>query len=165
MSSRISGRLGRLGAVLAVALALAACDPSPGGGATTAASPAAVTTPAAPTTSAAAPVAPVTPAGPATTAPVAPAPAGPSAAQPPATKAPAPPAPQPKVTTAKPPTAAEPPQTAAAAGGSCEIRSNAGNCYEAGQFCRSGDLGKNTHDAAGRVITCRMVSGKPHWQA
>ncbi|MFI6155000.1 hypothetical protein ACIBCA_20165 [Kitasatospora sp. NPDC051170] len=162
MSSRISGLLGRLGAVLAVALALAACDPSPSDGATTAASSAAVTTPAARTTSAAAPATPVAPA---TTAPVAPAPAEPSAAQPSATKAPAPAAPQSKVTAAKPPTDAEPQHTEAAAGGACEIRSNAGNCYEAGQFCRNGDLGKNTHDAAGRVITCRMVSGKPHWQA
>ncbi|MET8541755.1 hypothetical protein ABZW03_14040, partial [Kitasatospora sp. NPDC004799] len=95
----------------------------------------------------------------ATPPPVAP-PAQPSApAQPPATKAP-----QPKVTTAQPPTDPEPP-AAAGAGTGCEIRSNAGNCYEAGQFCRNADLGKSTHDAGGRVIYCRMVSGKPHWQA
>ncbi|MGW2548437.1 hypothetical protein ACWC5I_48180, partial [Kitasatospora sp. NPDC001574] len=80
-------------------------------------------------------------------------------------------APQPKVTTAQPPTDPEPPvaepkapETKAAAAGDCEIRSNAGNCYKAGQFCRNDDLGKSTHEAGGRVITCRMVSGKPHWQ-
>ncbi|MBV6699126.1 hypothetical protein [Kitasatospora aureofaciens] len=80
--------------------------------------------------------------------------------QPPATKAP-----QPKVTTAQPPTDPEPRQTVASGAGGCDIRSSAGNCYEAGQFCRNADLGRSTHDAGGRVITCRMVSSKPHWQA
>ncbi len=69
------------------------------------------------------------------------------------------------MTTAQPPTDPSPEHTAAAGGGQCEIRSNAGNCYEAGQFCRNADLGRSTHDAGGRVIYCRMVSGKPHWQA
>ncbi|MBD0694187.1 hypothetical protein BG452_15215 [Streptomyces sp. CBMA123] len=70
------------------------------------------------------------------------------------------------MTTAQPPTDPEPQRTQAAAGGSgCEIRSAAGNCYAAGQFCRDADLGRSTHDAGGRVIYCRMVSGKPHWQA
>lgn len=45
----------------------------------------------------------------------------------------------------------------------CSIRSNAGNCYKAGQFCRKADLGATTTDANGRDITCEMVSGKPHW--
>ncbi|GAA1140714.1 hypothetical protein GCM10009664_06700 [Kitasatospora gansuensis] len=65
--------------------------------------------------------------------------------------------------------AAEPRRTSsaptAAPVGSCEIVSNAGNCYKAGQFCRDADLGRSTHDATGRMIYCRMVSGKPHWQA
>jgi hypothetical protein len=46
----------------------------------------------------------------------------------------------------------------------CSIRSAAGNCYRAGQFCREADLGRSTTDASGRSITCRMVSGRPHWQ-
>ncbi|WP_234348647.1 hypothetical protein, partial [Kitasatospora sp. MY 5-36] len=101
------------------------------------------------------------PAAPVATPPPAAPPGQPSApAQPPATKAP-----QPKVTTAQPPNDPEPPAAAAGAGAGCEIRSNAGNCYEAGQFCRNADLGKSTHEAGGRVIYCRMVSGKPHWQA
>ncbi|WP_329177522.1 hypothetical protein [Streptomyces sp. NBC_01477] len=54
--------------------------------------------------------------------------------------------------------------SAPAAGGACSIRSNAGNCYKAGQFCRKADLGRTTTDAQGRSITCRMKSGKPHWQ-
>ena len=45
----------------------------------------------------------------------------------------------------------------------CSIRSNAGNCYQAGQFCRKSDLGKSTTDAQGRRITCGIESGKPHW--
>ncbi|WP_262928568.1 hypothetical protein [Streptomyces sp. CBMA152] len=42
--------------------------------------------------------------------------------------------------------------------------SNAGNCYNAGQFCRKADLGRSTHAANGREISCRIVSGRPHWQ-
>ncbi|MGW1174632.1 hypothetical protein ACWD4P_13030 [Kitasatospora sp. NPDC002543] len=158
MSSRIPGRrraglAGLAGLVLTVGLALTGCDPSAAdGGATASAAPSAAATTAPVVTPPAQPA----PAAPVTTPPAPP--AQPSApAQPPATKAP-----QPKVTTAKPPTDPEPP---AAAGAGCDIRSNAGNCYEAGQFCRNADLGKSTHDAAGRVISCRMVSGKPHWQA
>ncbi|MFI9363790.1 hypothetical protein ACIG5E_22465 [Kitasatospora sp. NPDC053057] len=89
-------------------------------------------------------------------APVAPPPSAPSAAHPqtPVAK------PQPKVTTAQPPTDPEPEHTQAAAGGSgCEIRFSAGNCYAARQFCRNDDLDRSTHDADGRVIYCRMVSG------
>ncbi|MFD5432330.1 hypothetical protein ACFWJ4_09140 [Kitasatospora sp. NPDC127067] len=173
MPSRIAGRrraglAGFAGLVLTVGLALTGCDPSAAdGGATASATPTAATTTTAVTTPPAAPAAPApvssppaqpAPAAPvATPPPVAP-PAQPSApVQPPVTKAP-----QPKVTTAQPPTDPEPP---AAAGAGCDIRSAAGNCYEAGQFCRTADLGKSTHEAGGRVIYCRMVSGKPHWQA
>ena len=45
----------------------------------------------------------------------------------------------------------------------CEIVSNAGNCYQAGQFCRAADLGRETHDAAGRLLRCAEKSGRPHW--
>ncbi|MBM9435233.1 hypothetical protein [Actinacidiphila bryophytorum] len=45
----------------------------------------------------------------------------------------------------------------------CSIRSNAGNCYKAGQYCRKADLGRTTTDADGRAITCKIVSGQPHW--
>ncbi|WP_037901506.1 hypothetical protein [Streptomyces sp. NRRL S-350] len=170
MPSRIPGRrraaglAGFAGLVLTIGLTLTGCDPSAAGdgATTTASSPAATTAPssapvAAPTTPAApAPAAPVTPAGTSAPQPVVP-------AQPPATKAPQP---QPKATTAQPPTDPQGEHTAAAGGGGqCELRSNAGNCYEAGQFCRNADLGKSTHEAGGRVIYCRMVSGKPHWQA
>ncbi|WP_328299376.1 hypothetical protein OG389_17190 [Streptomyces sp. NBC_00435] len=73
------------------------------------------------------------------------------------------PAPAPSRTTAKPqapvtkaPT--EPP------GGACEIVSNAGNCYNAGQFCRKADLGRSTHAANRRMIYCRMDGKQPRWQ-
>lgn len=46
---------------------------------------------------------------------------------------------------------------------SCEIRSNAGNCYKAGQYCRDGDVGASTHDAGGRLITCGGDGGRPRW--
>ncbi|MGK5729855.1 hypothetical protein [Streptomyces sp. URMC 124] len=49
------------------------------------------------------------------------------------------------------------------AGTTCEIRSNAGNCYKAGQYCRSADAGSRTHDAQGRVIICGGEGGKPRW--
>jgi hypothetical protein len=51
----------------------------------------------------------------------------------------------------------------AAPAGVCSIRSNAGNCYKAGQFCRNADLGKSTTDASGRSITCVVESGGKHW--
>ncbi|MFJ9456769.1 hypothetical protein ACIRST_16970 [Kitasatospora sp. NPDC101447] len=173
MPSRIPGRrraglAGFAGLVLTVGLALTGCDPSAADATSTAsATPSVAAAPTSP-----APVAPpTTPAAPApapaTTpseqpaAPAATPPAPPVAASQPA----APKAPQPKVTTAQPPADPQPEHTAAAAGGGCEIRSAAGNCYEAGQFCRNADLGKSTHDASGREIYCRMVSGKPHWQA
>ncbi|MFJ9609589.1 hypothetical protein ACIRS1_24935 [Kitasatospora sp. NPDC101176] len=184
MPSRISGRrraglAGFAGLVLTVGLALTGCDPSATDGTTAPPSPkAAVTTattpPAVPTTPPAAPTSPaaVPPVAPPTSAaPTAPDPAPTRTAAPPSAvpsvhaSAPAPKAPQPKVTTAQPPTDPEPQQTSAAGATGCEIRSNAGNCYAAGQFCREADLGRSTHDANGRMIYCRMVSGKPHWQA
>ncbi|MFD7833024.1 hypothetical protein [Kitasatospora sp. NPDC059803] len=173
MPSRIHGRrraglAGFAGLVLTVGLALTGCDPSAADGGAKASPP--VTAPAAATTQSTPPVAPpaAPPAStpppasdPAPSTPAAPAPAAPSTHAP----SPTPKAPQPKTTTAQPPTAPEPQHTAAAGGAECELRSNAGNCYAAGQFCRNADLGRSTHDANGGMIYCRMVSGKPHWQA
>ncbi|MFB0617545.1 hypothetical protein [Streptomyces sp. AGS-58] len=45
----------------------------------------------------------------------------------------------------------------------CGIRSNAGNCYHAGQFCRNIDVGAITTDAAGREITCDYEAGADRW--
>ncbi|MCX4629285.1 MULTISPECIES: hypothetical protein [unclassified Streptomyces] len=50
------------------------------------------------------------------------------------------------------------------AGGTCEIVSNAGNCYKAGQFCRKADLGRSTHAENGRLIHCRLDGSQPRWQ-
>ncbi|MFG3227744.1 hypothetical protein ACGF07_23570 [Kitasatospora sp. NPDC048194] len=172
MPSRIPGRrraaglAGFAGLVLTIGLALTGCDPSADGGTKTSSSP----TVAAPTTTVAsvtaAPAAPTQPAATTEAAPAAAPTATAPAAAPPSHPQSAPPkAPQPKATTAQPPADTDPQHTAAAGGSQCEIRSNAGNCYAAGQFCRNDDLGKSTHDANGRVIYCRMVSGKPHWQA
>ncbi|MFJ9776331.1 hypothetical protein ACIRVF_34710 [Kitasatospora sp. NPDC101157] len=176
MTSRIPGRrraaglAGFAGLVLTVGLALTGCGPSAADGKaspapTASAGSTVAPAPSTPPVTAPAPAPPVVTPAVTPSSPSAPPPSVPSA---PAAARPQTPAakPQPKVTTAQPPTDPEPWQTQAAAGGSgCEIRSNAGNCYAAGQFCRSDDLGRSTHDANGRVIYCRMVSGKPHWQA
>lgn len=45
----------------------------------------------------------------------------------------------------------------------CSIRSNAGNCYHAGQFCRNADVGATTTDAAGRRIACGYSAGANRW--
>ncbi|MGJ5750719.1 hypothetical protein FB563_4974 [Streptomyces puniciscabiei] len=47
--------------------------------------------------------------------------------------------------------------------GTCSIVSNAGNCYRAGQFCRSGDHGATTTDAAGTTITCSYSGSAWRW--
>lgn len=161
------------GLVLAVGLTLTGCDPTvkdtgvPAGAvaSSTAPAPAPATTTAvpAPTPTAASTPTPSetptsTPTPAETVAPVAP---KPPVTKAPATKTPAP-APTPTRTAEAPHTSAAP---APAPAGDCEIVSNAGNCYAAGQFCRNADLGRSTHDANGRMIYCRMVSGKPHWQA
>ncbi|MER8187894.1 hypothetical protein [Kitasatospora sp. NPDC094015] len=164
---------GACGLVLAAAFALTGCDPSDGTSAppppvatsATAATPAPATTSADPTPS---PTPTPTPSPTPTVAeaavPVTP-PAAPPAVTTTKAAAPRTTAPAPKTTTRT----AEPPHTdpttPAPAPAGCEIVSNAGNCYQAGQFCRNADLGRSTHDANGRMIYCRMVSGKPHWQA
>ncbi|AUG76185.1 hypothetical protein CFP65_1284 [Kitasatospora sp. MMS16-BH015] len=69
----------------------------------------------------------------------------------------------PPAPTAPPAAPRTPAQAPAAADPTCSIRTGSGNCYHAGEFCRKGDLGKSTTDAAGREITCGIESGKPHW--
>lgn len=66
-------------------------------------------------------------------------------------------------TTTKAPTQA-PTKAATKPATGCTIVSAAGNCYKAGQFCRTSDLGKTTDDANGRLLKCAMESGRPHWQ-
>ncbi|MET9177550.1 hypothetical protein ABZX88_04890 [Kitasatospora aureofaciens] len=176
MTSRIPGRrraaglAGFAGLVLTVGLTLTGCDPSAADGKASSAPTASAGSTVPPTPSAPPATTPVQapPAITPSTPPTSPSAPPPSASSAPSAAHPQTPAakPQPKVTTAQPPTDPEPQHTQAAAGGSgCEIRSNAGNCYAAGQFCRNDDLGRSTHDANGRVIYCRVVSGKPHWQA
>jgi hypothetical protein len=49
------------------------------------------------------------------------------------------------------------------ASGVCSIKSNSGNCYSAGQYCRNSDHGASTTNAAGTSITCRYSSGNWRW--
>ncbi|MER7468516.1 hypothetical protein [Streptomyces sp. NPDC097981] len=59
---------------------------------------------------------------------------------------------------------ADPKASAPSAKAVCEIVSNAGNCYNAGQFCRKADLGRSTHAGNGRLIHCRLDGTQPRWQ-
>ncbi|MFF3806307.1 hypothetical protein [Streptomyces sp. NPDC002032] len=79
--------------------------------------------------------------------------ADPAPARPAATTRPAP-----EPTTKAPTTAPDEPAKA-----DCEIVSNAGNCYNAGQFCRKADVGRSTHAGNGRMIHCRQDGGQPRW--
>ncbi|MFD9473836.1 MULTISPECIES: hypothetical protein [Streptomyces] len=84
-----------------------------------------------------------------TTARPTPTPSVPARSVAPATKAaPAPPAPTRSRTPAP---AAEPTKAST----DCYPRSNAGNCYKAGQICRKADIGTSGRDANGRAIQCR----------
>ncbi|MGW6291122.1 hypothetical protein [Streptomyces sp. NPDC055058] len=49
------------------------------------------------------------------------------------------------------------------ASGTCSIVSNAGNCYQAGQFCRNSDHGATTTTASGARITCSYRSNAWRW--
>ncbi|MFB6961040.1 hypothetical protein ACFCYB_29535 [Streptomyces sp. NPDC056309] len=49
------------------------------------------------------------------------------------------------------------------ASGTCSIVSNAGNCYQAGQFCRNSDHGARTATAGGTPITCSFRSNAWRW--
>ncbi|MER6469774.1 hypothetical protein [Streptomyces collinus] len=45
----------------------------------------------------------------------------------------------------------------------CSIRSNAGNCYSAGQFCRNSDHGATTTTAGGSRIRCAYSANAWRW--
>ncbi|WP_330452609.1 MULTISPECIES: hypothetical protein [unclassified Streptomyces] len=45
----------------------------------------------------------------------------------------------------------------------CSIRSNAGNCYSAGQFCRNSDHGALTTTASGARIKCNYSGSAWRW--
>lgn len=45
----------------------------------------------------------------------------------------------------------------------CSIRSNAGNCYQAGQFCRNADHGAVTTTASGARIKCAASGNSWRW--
>ncbi|MEU6079368.1 hypothetical protein [Streptomyces sp. NPDC047108] len=47
--------------------------------------------------------------------------------------------------------------------GTCSIRSNAGNCYSAGQFCRNSDHGAVTTTASGARIKCAYSANAWRW--
>lgn len=47
--------------------------------------------------------------------------------------------------------------------GTCSITSNAGNCYQAGQYCRNSDHGATTTTAGGTSIRCSYSSGAWRW--
>jgi len=76
-------------------------------------------------------------------------PAGPTASTAPAS--PAPPAPTPAT-------------TAAPASASCTPRTNAGECYEPGEFCRASDHGRTGVDGRGQSITCEQQGSRWYWE-
>ncbi|MFJ7587584.1 hypothetical protein ACIQZO_09360 [Streptomyces sp. NPDC097617] len=146
-------------AAVSTVLLIAACDPSATG--TTTSTPSASvtagatssTTPASRTPSpSSTPSTAPTSASP-TPPPTTDAPAAKSAAPAPAATKPAPAPPAPTRTRTQAP-APEP--TKASTG--CYPRSNAGNCYKAGQICRKADIGTSGRDANGRAIHCRVDS-------
>ncbi|GAA2622109.1 MULTISPECIES: hypothetical protein [Streptomyces] len=153
MRTRYRGAL----TVIAAVLTLAACDPATPAGtpstsaavtASTSAGPSAVATSPSPSESPTPSAAPTTAAPTPAATTEAPA-AKPTAYDPPPTKAaPAPPAPTRTRTQAPAPA----PTKAAT---DCYPRSNAGNCYRAGQICRKADVGSSGRDANGRAIHCR----------
>ncbi|MFD9476719.1 hypothetical protein [Streptomyces nojiriensis] len=143
--------------VMAAVLSLAACDPATPAG--TPSTSAAVTVSASPSpipspsvvSASPSPSADATPTADPTTA--APTPQVPEAE--PTTKAPAPTkaAPAPPAPTRTRTQAPAPAPTKAST--DCYPRSNAGNCYRAGQICRKADVGTSGRDANGRTIHCR----------
>ncbi|RPF38142.1 hypothetical protein [Streptomyces sp. TLI_185] len=46
----------------------------------------------------------------------------------------------------------------------CSIKSNSGNCYSAGQFCRNSDHGAVTTTAGGTPIKCTYSSNAWRWK-
>jgi hypothetical protein len=54
---------------------------------------------------------------------------------------------------------------AAGDGGSgCHPTTSAGNCYEPGEFCPTADAGMTGLAGDGKTITCKLVSGRYHWE-
>ncbi|MGW4648287.1 hypothetical protein [Kitasatospora sp. NPDC004289] len=148
-------------AFLAVAVtALAACGPGTVTPAKAPTSPAAASSPAATPTPTATPSPTPTPTA-VETPTQAPAAVTPAAAPAATTKAPTTKAATPKPAT----TAPAAPRTTAPAAQVCEIKSNAGNCYNDGQFCRKADLGRSTHDRNGEWITCKVDGSVYRWIA
>ncbi|MDH6135174.1 hypothetical protein P3T37_004584 [Kitasatospora sp. MAA4] len=43
------------------------------------------------------------------------------------------------------------------------IMAPSGNYYRAGEFCPEADAGLSTIDAQHRTITCKLISGRDHW--
>ncbi|MET8297553.1 hypothetical protein [Streptomyces sp. NPDC005180] len=137
------------GAVLALvaALSLTACDPATPASSTPSASAKASANTVPSVTPAASPT--PTPSADAATASSAPAIAATTKAPAVTQPAPAPPAPTHPRTEAP---------VATKAATDCYPRSNAGNCYKAGQICRKADIGTSGRDAGGRAIHCREDS-------
>ncbi|MGT2530959.1 hypothetical protein ACU4GG_30800 [Streptomyces nojiriensis] len=136
--------------VLAAVLSLTACDPATP--ASTPSTSATATANSSPTpTSSPSPSPSATPSAAPTTTPPPPPPTTEAPAATKAAPAPAPAAPTRTRTQAPPP---EPTQESS----DCYPRSNAGNCYKAGQICRKADVGTSGRDANGRTIYCRHDS-------
>ncbi|MFD7031353.1 hypothetical protein ACFWAR_25330 [Streptomyces sp. NPDC059917] len=142
--------------VIAAVLTLAACDPAASTGTLNSGTPSSSVTAGAsggPTATSSPSVSP-TPSSSPTPTPSATPSVVPSSA-PPTAKAPAPAPPAPTRTRTQAP-APDPEPTRATT--DCYPRSNAGNCYKAGQICRKADVGSDGRDAAGRAIYCRHDS-------
>ncbi|MGW9136519.1 hypothetical protein [Streptomyces sp. NPDC055681] len=54
-------------------------------------------------------------------------------------------------------------QGSSTSSGKCSIVSNAGNCYQAGQFCRNSDHGALTTTASGARIKCAYSANAWRW--
>ncbi|MFF3217134.1 hypothetical protein ACFYYB_41770 [Streptomyces sp. NPDC002886] len=165
MDKRV-GVIRRALVALLVAGVAVACGPASGGGGAPAVPSGSAPATSAPATSAPASSAPASSPPASSSPPTSAAPTPAPTKAPPQTRTPAPadakPAPKPSRSTAKPPVASKTPQEPPS--GVCEIVSNAGNCYKAGQFCRKADVGRSTHAANGRMIYCRMDGAQPRWQ-
>ncbi|MFI5982518.1 hypothetical protein ACIBEA_16785 [Streptomyces sp. NPDC051555] len=142
--------------VIAAVLTLAACDPATPAGTLSTGAPSSSATASASNslTPMSSPSTGITPGSSPSTAPT---PSVAPSSAPPSTKAPAPapPAPVPTRTRAQAP---DPDPEPTKATTECYPRSNAGNCYKAGQICRKADVGSAGRDAAGRAIHCRTDS-------
>ncbi|MFJ3636860.1 hypothetical protein ACIPRL_32230 [Streptomyces sp. NPDC090085] len=160
---RTRGMVKRLLVGLLVAGVTVACGPAEGDGPAVSLPPAATSV--SPSQTSAEPSLSASPSPSATPTPSAspsPTVAPPSPAAPAATRTADPKPPASRTTKpAAPATTKAPPPPAKA---ECEIVSNAGNCYNAGQFCRKADLGRSTHAGNGRMIHCRMDGSQPRWQ-